>query len=318
MKWIKIFTVFVVFVYCNNASWFRAVPSNEISFLAHRGVHQTYSKIGLSDQDCTADKIYKPENEFLENTIESIEQAFSFGAEIVEIDIKITKDKQFAVFHDATIDCRTNGKGQTRKQTLAYLQSLDIGYGYTYDGGKTFPLRGKGVGKMPSLAEVLDKFPQQKFLINIKDGNDSVAGFINEFLNNRSNEDLSRLSFYGRGSPTEELLKLNPNLIGFNKRTVKKCAIEYASIGWSGYVPQSCRNTFMIIPKEYANYLWGWPRLLVHRMNKVNTQVILVDRSDGHMDGLDDPEYIKALSKDYRGMVWTDKIEKVGKVQQVQ
>ncbi len=69
--------------------------------------------------------------------------AFDAGADIVEFDVHPTTDGHFAVFHDWTLDCRTDGKGVTREHTLAELKKLDAGYGYTADGGKTYPLRGK-------------------------------------------------------------------------------------------------------------------------------------------------------------------------------
>lgn len=72
------------------------------------------------------------------------------------------------MLHDWTLDCRSNGTGVTREHGLAELKSLDIGYGHTADGGKTFPLRGKGIGMMPTLDEVLARFPGKRFLINIK------------------------------------------------------------------------------------------------------------------------------------------------------
>jgi glycerophosphoryl diester phosphodiesterase len=58
---------------------------------------------------------------------------------------------------------------------MADLKILDVGYGYTADGGKTFPFRGKGVGLMPSLAEVLQTFPGRRLLINVK-SNDPAEG----------------------------------------------------------------------------------------------------------------------------------------------
>ncbi len=64
------------------------------------------------------------------------------GADMVEIDVAPTADGQMAVFHDWTVDCRTEGKGNVRDKTMAELKQLDPGYGYTADGGKTFPLRG--------------------------------------------------------------------------------------------------------------------------------------------------------------------------------
>jgi glycerophosphoryl diester phosphodiesterase len=71
--------------------------------------------------------------------------AFNKGADMVEFDVQPTTDGQFAVFHDWTLNCRTNGAGVTRDHTMKELKALDVGYGYTADGGKTYPFRGKGV-----------------------------------------------------------------------------------------------------------------------------------------------------------------------------
>lgn len=314
MKWTLAIGSIIIFVYLNNAAWLRAKPEGALRLLAHRGVHQTYSKVNLHRDECTASRIDAPKHQFLENTIDSISEAFFLGANIAEIDIHPTSDGHFAVFHDWTLDCRTGSEGRTRDRTLAYLQSLDIAYGYTHDGGKTFPFRGQGVGKLPSLTDVLDTFPTRNFLINIKSNSANEADLIAQFLDKRPKENLSRLSFYGGRRPTTRLLSLKPQLKGFTKASVKKCAIHYVLIGWSGYVPKSCRDTIVAIPKGYAAYFWGWPNVFVSRMQKVNTEVILVAMSDGHMDGIDDPDEVKALSESYRGIVWTDKIEQLGSI----
>ncbi len=67
------------------------------------------------------------------------------------------------VFHDWGVDCRTNGKGVTRTLSLAEIKKLDVGYGYTADGGKTFPLRGKGVGMAQASAKCSRRFPASAF-----------------------------------------------------------------------------------------------------------------------------------------------------------
>ena len=36
----------------------------------------------------------------LENTVESVRQAYSLGARVVEVDVQLTKDGKLAVFHD--------------------------------------------------------------------------------------------------------------------------------------------------------------------------------------------------------------------------
>ena len=222
----------LIIVYFNNASWLRPIPDSQLRLLAHRGVHQHYSKDQLSRQDCTATRIDPPVHAYLENTMESIREAFSLGAHTVEIDIHPTTDNRFVVFHNWTLDCRTQAKGVTRKHTLDYLKSLDIGYGYTHDGGKTFPFRGKGIGKMPSLSEVLDTFSEQRFLINIKSKDPNEVTLINQYLKTRSNDNLSRLSFYGNRTDITPLLATNPEIKGFNKASIKKCvkAVSYTHL----------------------------------------------------------------------------------------
>lgn len=136
-----------------NAS-FWSIYKAPATLLAHRGLAQAFHRDGLTNETYTAERIYQPEHPYLENTIASMQAAFAAGADIVEFDVHPTTDGHFAVIHDWRLECRrTNGTGVTREHTLAELKELDIGYGYTADGGKTFPFRGKNVGLMPSLDE---------------------------------------------------------------------------------------------------------------------------------------------------------------------
>jgi glycerophosphoryl diester phosphodiesterase len=157
----------ILAAYIANASFWSSYRAEPV-LLAHRGMAQTYHREGLERDTCTATRIDEPDHPFLENTIASMRAAFAMGADIVELDIHPTTDGQFAVFHDWSLECRTEGKGVTREQAMSYLKTLDVGYGYTADGGKTFPFRGTGVGLMPTLDEVLQAFPDKRFLINVK------------------------------------------------------------------------------------------------------------------------------------------------------
>src|SRR5215813_10416440 len=163
------------FIYLNNANWLTSAPEGGPILLAHRGLAQTFDLDGVSNDTCTATRIHVPTHPYLENTIASMEAAFRASADIVEFDVHPTTDGHFAVFHDWTLDCRTDGKGVAREHSLAQLKALDVGYGYTADGGGTFPFRGKGVGLMPSLEEVLKAFSNRRFLIHIK-SNDPHEG----------------------------------------------------------------------------------------------------------------------------------------------
>ena len=117
------------FIYWNNAAWLADAPAGKPVLLAHRGLAQTFDLDGVTGDTCTATRIHAPEHHYLENTLASMEAAFRAGADIVEFDIHPTTDGRFAVFHDWTLDCRSDGTGVTREHTLSQLKALDVGYG---------------------------------------------------------------------------------------------------------------------------------------------------------------------------------------------
>lgn len=102
-----------------------------------------------------------------ENTIPAFQLAIEQDADVLEMDVHLTSDGHVVVCHDGTVDRMTDGTGPVASMTLAQLQRLDAGYRFTTDGGKTFPYRGKGV-YIPTLKEVLERFPQMPFNIEIK------------------------------------------------------------------------------------------------------------------------------------------------------
>lgn len=158
----------IMFVWLNNTSLF-IQPEESYKLLAHRGLAQTFNVSEVEWDTNTAEIIYEPEHEYLENTIESMRVAFLYGADLVELDIQRTKDNQLAVFHDYELSMRTEGEGAVSDYTMEELKQLDIGYRYTADNGKSYPFRGKGIGMMPELKEVLETFPDKELLIHMKD-----------------------------------------------------------------------------------------------------------------------------------------------------
>lgn len=311
-KILLLLLLFVGLVYLNNTSLLVKTTDRKPWLLAHRGVHQTFRMEGLTNETCTAQRIYPPEHEYLENTIPSMEAAFAAGAEVVEFDVHLTKDGQFAVFHDWTLDCRTDGQGVTREKTMAELKQLDIGYGYTADNGRTYPFRGKGIGLMPTLDEVLDSFPDRSLLIHIK-SNDPVEGkVLAQVLGKLPGTRLERLAVYGGDRPIAELQKALPQLRVMSKATLKKALLSYMAFGWTGYVPVACRNTQVHIPEKIAPWLWGWPGRFLERMGRANTKVILVAGAGDFSRGFDKIEDLKRIPTAYWGGIWTNRIERVG------
>ena len=263
-------------MYLNNTSLFTKDSQREPLLLAHRGLAQTFHMDGITGETCTAKRIYEPEHPFLENTIPSMEAAFEAGADIVELDVQPTTDGEFAVFHDWTLECRTDGKGVTREYTMEELEQLDIGYGYTADNGETYPFRGKGVGLMPTLDEVLTHFPEQSFLIHIKSNNHNEGEQLAQYLSKFSDSKLEDLSVYGGNEPIASLKENLPEIRVMSIDTMKSCLLPYLAVGWTGYVPSACENTQLHIPEKFAPYLWGYPSKFINRMESVHTRVILI------------------------------------------
>jgi glycerophosphoryl diester phosphodiesterase len=311
-KTFLVLVLFLVFVYFNNTTLFTDKRNNKPLLLAHRGLAQTFSMVGIQNDTCTAERIYKPDHPYLENTIASMNVAFQEGADVVEFDVHETKDKQFAVFHDWTLDCRTNVKGVSKDYTMAELKKVDIGYGYTYDQGKTYPFRGKGIGLMPSLTEVLKHFPNKPFLIHIKSNDPKEGELLASYLAKLPKDQQQKLTVYGGDEPIDSLKQILPNMRVMSKATMKSCLLPYLSIGWAGYVPQACENTQLHIPEKIAPWLWGWPNKFLNRMEQVNTRVIIVggDGSD-FSSGFDTPADIKRLPTEYSGWIWTNRIDKI-------
>ncbi len=81
-----------------------------------------------------------------ENTLPSFQRAVADGADIVEMDVRLSADGYPVVIHDATVDRTTDGTGLVSSLTLAQLSRLDAGawFGASFAGAR-----------IPTLAEVL-------------------------------------------------------------------------------------------------------------------------------------------------------------------
>lgn len=307
-----VFALWAAFAFVNNSSLFAPVQEGRITLLAHRGLAQTFSREGLRGDTCTAERIHPPEHPFLENTLASMAEAFRLGADVVEFDVHPTADGQFAIFHDWTLECRTDGSGVTRKKSLAELKALDIGHGYTADGGKTFPFRGKGIGLMPSLDEVLDAFPGRRFLINVKSDDSAEGAMLSVRLRELPENRLAALMVYGGSQPTAVLKERLPALPVMSRQSLVQCVLRYFALGWSGYVPGACRNTLVLIPIDYAPWLWGWPDRFLARMKEVGTEVFVLGPLDGDFSsGIDDETAFRRLPQNFAGGIWTNRIDRI-------
>ncbi len=310
-----ILLLFAALVYLNNTNlWLPRLHGTPV-LLAHRGIAQQFDTTNLSNDTCTAARMLPPTHGYLENTIASMRAGFDAGADIVEFDVHPTTDGRFAVFHDWTLDCRTDGHGVTREHAMAELKKLDIGFGYTADGGKTFPFRGKGVGLMPSLDEVLQAFPGRSFLINVKSNDPGEGEKLATVLGHLEPETRGRLMAYGGDKPIAVLARLLPDVRTASRSSLKACLTSYIASGWTGFVPHACSHMLVLVPINVAPWLWGWPNRFLARMTSAGSPVFVLGPYFGgdFSTGVDTLADIARLPDGYSGGVLTNEIEMVSR-----
>lgn len=120
-----------------------------------------------------------------ENTIAAFRRAIElWGADQLELDVRLTGDGHVVVIHDDTVDRTTNGTGRVDAMSLAELQALDAGYRFTALDGST-PFRGREV-IVPTLEEVLDACPG--VWVNAEAKEEQVAAPLVEVIRRRGDQ----------------------------------------------------------------------------------------------------------------------------------
>ena len=171
------------------------------------------------------------EDEFPSNTMYAFERSLKAGADMLELDIGVTKDDQVVVMHDTTLDRTTNGTGTIASHTLKQVEKLDGAYwfhaaddAYRHDrSAKAYTFRGVATGKrrapkgyaaadfrVPTLRAVLKAFPKTPINIEIKGRTKAEA--VAEY--ERNAEVLARLL---KGSPRRDLI-----VVSFKQEAVNR------------------------------------------------------------------------------------------------
>jgi glycerophosphoryl diester phosphodiesterase len=130
------------------------------------------------------------EDEFPSNTLYAFRKAVRAGADMLELDIGVTKDGKVIVMHDTTVDGKTNGHGTVASKTLKQIKRLDAAYWfapgkedhYGHDhAASAYRLRGVATGRrpapkgfsaadfrVPTLSEVMRAFAHTPINVEIK------------------------------------------------------------------------------------------------------------------------------------------------------
>lgn len=107
-----------------------------------------------------------------ENTLVAFDNGLALGADGLELDVHLSRDRIVMVHHDHTLDRTTNLHGPISQFPASELAGADAGWNFQV--GDTYPFRGRGIG-VPTLAEVLGRYPDVRVIVELKTGEEELA-----------------------------------------------------------------------------------------------------------------------------------------------
>lgn len=113
------------------------LTSERVIWQAHRG----------ANQECP------------ENTMPAFFRASHAGVDMIELDVRLTKDHQLVILHDGALNRTTNGQGSVAETTLHEILQLDAGRWFSDAFAGT---------RVCTLDEVLQQLPAMRFNIELK------------------------------------------------------------------------------------------------------------------------------------------------------
>jgi glycerophosphoryl diester phosphodiesterase len=188
-----------------------------------------------------------------ENTIPAFKTAIQYGADLLEMDIRETKDGTLIIMHDATVNRTTNGTGRVSEKTLSEVKQLDA--------GSWFSPEFKGV-QVPTFEEVLEAIEGQALPdIDFKAG---TPGKLIKILKDKGI--LGKVTLYcGDWNLMRETIKLAPD--GFLTRptvpigdvglgmVIRELNPDIINIDWSEFSERLVRNAHICGRKSFINMM---------------------------------------------------------------
>jgi glycerophosphoryl diester phosphodiesterase len=133
-----------------------------------------------------------------ENSLPAIRSAIALGVDMVEIDVRRTKDGKFVIIHDLTLDRSTTGRGKVADYTLEELRRFRLRDGL---GSPTEEI-------IPTLEEALDAVRGQA-VVNLDKSSDHPA----EIFQVVEREDALDYTLFSVTQSLDDFEKAHPGLL---------------------------------------------------------------------------------------------------------
>lgn len=155
-------------------------PDGGLIVVAHRGCHNPAPRHGLPSAP--------------ENSLAALDHCVTIGADVMETDVRRTRDGHLVIMHDDVVDRTTDGHGPIAAKTLAELSSLRL---RENEGGADAPLTDE---RVVTLEEMLAK-ARGRIVLNL-DVKDAIYGEVTALVRRLGASDRVIVKAYaGIGSP---------------------------------------------------------------------------------------------------------------------
>ena len=292
-----------------NASWLAPNPAGAPKQVAQRALAPQKTQDAISNSGDCAARIEEPYHRYLPNTRASILRAQKMGAWMVEVDARLTADGEVVLLEHDRLDCITDGSGSVGETSLDQLRRLHAGYGYALEDD-SHPFRGEGA-RIITLREAIRALPLRgRLMVHLSNDDPALGNAVAESFTAVGRDPAAKNdAFYGPASALAPIRAAFPESWGFDPDKARECTADYRRIGWSGYLPQSCRGATMLIALDEQATLWGWPDRLIARMEAHDGRIVVEGPRDPRTDPIDGitlPEQLTQIPSSFNGYVWTD------------
>lgn len=210
-----------------------------------------------------------------ENTLAAFDRAVAEGVHGLELDVRLSRDGEVMVCHDARIDRTCDALGAIADLTAAELARVDAGYRFS-DGEGSYPFRGRGVG-VPTLRDVLARYPRHSIIVEMKDDTLALARATVEVVRAAAALDRVCLGSFSSGV-LRHARRLAPGTASSGSRREVLLAVIWARLGW---LPPFRRYQVLQVPEGREGFRVVAPRFVraAHRAG-IPVQVWIVDGAD--------------------------------------
>lgn len=210
-----------------------------------------------------------------ENTLAAFDRGMAEGADGLELDVRLSRDGEVVVCHDATVDRTTDARGAVSRFTAAELSGVDAGYRFTTGNGD-FPFRGRGWG-VPRLRAVLERYRDPLLIVEMKGDDVELARRTVEAIRAAEAGPRTCLGGFSRAL-IDEVRRLEPGQATSAASDEVRWAL-YRS--WVGLFPREVPYRALQVPRHRGGHRVVSPRFVrgAHRAG-VLVQVWTVNRED--------------------------------------